>query len=176
MDDDADAGRELERLRAELTEFVVEALSERMASGAQPELGAALADAIDRRVDRSVDTRMADTRWPDPDEFASQVIAAARREGGGELPRSSPARSGRDDAAGSGGMMRFVLGLLTGLGIALLGYFLYSALQRPTPVQANVQAPITSGIEPTSTGPVNVMVEGGNQAAPAPANQQAPAR
>lgn len=174
MDDEAEAGRELERLRAELTEFVVDAVSERMASGAQPELSAGLADAIDRRVDKAVGARMADVRWPDPDDFADQVIAAARRAGDGE-PRSSGARKGAG-RGGRPGLVPFALGFITALGIALVAYLVYSALQRPSAVQTNVQAPLVNGIEPTSMGPVNVLVEGGNAAAPAPANQQAPAR
>ncbi len=58
MSDDADAAREYERLRAELAEFVLEILSERIATGKEPELSQALVDAIDRRVDAAVDERL----------------------------------------------------------------------------------------------------------------------
>ena len=47
MDEDTDAAREYERLRAELAEFVLEVLSERIATGKEPELSQALIDAID---------------------------------------------------------------------------------------------------------------------------------
>lgn len=165
MDDEAEAGREYERLRAELTGFVVDAMAERMASGAQPELGAALAEAIDRRVDSAVEARLAETRWPDPDKLAAQVVAATRATKPG-------AAKGRAGAA-----LPFLLGFVTALGIALVAYFVYSALQRPAPAPAAPPAPIANGVEPTSSGPVNVTVKGGNQAVPAaPANQQAPAR
>lgn len=167
MDDEAEAGRELERLRAELTGFVVDAMAERMASGAQPELSAALAEAIDRRVDRAVEARLAETRWPDPDKLAAQVAAAVR----GTKPGTGVAK-GRAGAA-----LPFLLGFLTALGIGLVAYFTYSALRPPAPAPAAPPAPIANGVEPTSSGPVNVTVEGGNQAVPAaPANQQAPAR
>lgn len=164
MDDEAEAGRELERLRAELTGFVVDAMAERMASGAQPELGAALAEAIDRRVDKAVEARLAQTRWPDPDKLAAQVAAAAR----GARPGAARVRAGA--------ALPFLIGLLTGVAIALAAWFTYSMLQRPAPAPAAPPAPIANGVEPTSTGPVDVTVEGGNQAVPAaPANQQAPA-
>ncbi len=58
MDDQTDAAREYERLRAELAEFVLEILSERIATGKEPELSQALIDAIDRRVDAAVDERL----------------------------------------------------------------------------------------------------------------------
>lgn len=79
MDDQTDAAREYERLRAELAEFVLEILSERIATGQEPELSQALVDAIDRRVDAAIDEKLgklgpADAARP----------AAARR--------SSPAR------------------------------------------------------------------------------------
>lgn len=173
MDDEAEAGRELERLRAELTEFVVDAMSQRMASGSQPELSAALAKAIDQRVDRVIEARVTDAHFPDPRQFADDVIAAARRSGGG---------GGAARGSGGGALRNrsinpksFGLGFITALGITLVAWLIYSLLQRPADAQANVTAPITNGVEPTSSGPVNVIVENGAQAAPAPANLQAPA-
>lgn len=58
MDDQTDAAREYERLRAELAEFVLEILSERIATGKEPELSQALIDAIDRRVDAAIDEKL----------------------------------------------------------------------------------------------------------------------
>src|SRR5690348_7915788 len=75
--DESDYAREYERLRAELTDFVVDALAQRVASGEQPELSKALVEAIDRRVNAAIDARLANIEWPDPDAFADQVIAAA---------------------------------------------------------------------------------------------------
>ncbi len=47
MDDEADAAREYDRLRAELADFVLNALAERMAQGQQPQLSQALVEAYD---------------------------------------------------------------------------------------------------------------------------------
>jgi hypothetical protein len=169
MDEEAEAGRELERLRAELTAFVVDAMSERMASGAQPELSAALAEAIDRRVDRAVEARVADLRWPDPEDFAGEVIAAARRNGGGGDGATRPGRpsGAKAGSARAAAALPFGLGFITALGVVLVAYLVYASLQRPAPAPVAPPAPIANGVEPTSTGPVNVTVE--------PANLQAPA-
>lgn len=174
MDDEAEAGRELERLQAELTEFVVEAVAARMTSGEQPQLARALVEAIDRRVDQAVDAKVSGTRWPDPEEFADQVLAAAARRGG---PGGGDARSrgtAKSSARRGNNLLPFALGFATALGIALVAWLVYSALQRPAPVQTNPApvAPIENGVVPTSEGPVNVLIEG----PPAPANQQAPGR
>jgi hypothetical protein len=58
MDDDADSAREYERLRAELAEFVLGVLTERLAAGDEPKLSQALIDAIDRRVEDAVAARL----------------------------------------------------------------------------------------------------------------------
>lgn len=102
MDDQTDAAREYERLRAELAEFVLEILSERIATGKEPELSQALIDAIDRRVDAAVDERLgklgpADAARP----------AATRR--------SSPVRRSAPEPNN-----RFRLILLAALGAAAL--------------------------------------------------------
>lgn len=92
MDDDADAAREYERLRAELAEFVLGVLTERLAAGQEPQLSQALIDAIDRRVDDAVAARLGNaglaeaerpartTRRPPPKESwftKGRVIALA---------------------------------------------------------------------------------------------------
>ena len=69
MDDDAESAREYERLRAELAEFVLGVLTERLAAGDEPKLSQALIDAIDRRVEAAVAARagsggIADTERP----------------------------------------------------------------------------------------------------------------
>lgn len=97
QDNEADHAAEGERLRAELAEFVLDALAQRAASGEQPQLAQAIADAIDRRVEQAVAARVGQVQFPDPDSFADQVIAAAaaRGFGGGEPPRLR-ARSGEE--------------------------------------------------------------------------------
>lgn len=173
MDDEAEAKRELDRLRAELTGFVVDAMAERMADGSQPQLGAQLAEAIDRRVDTAVEARVAKLRWPDPDDFAADVIAAAR---GGDGGAARAARPGAGKAR-SGQALPFGLGFLTALAVALVAWLVYGALQRPAAAPAAPPAPIANGVEPTSTGPVNVMIEGGSAGgAPGANQQQAPVR
>ena len=82
MSDDADATREYERLRAELAEFVLEILSERIATGKEPELSKALIDAIDRRVDAAIDEKLgklgpADAARPAAARRASPVRRSA---------------------------------------------------------------------------------------------------
>ena len=102
MDEDIDAAREYERLRAELAEFVLEVLSERIATGKEPELSQALIDAIDRRVDAAIDDKLgklgpADAARP----------AAARR--------ASPVRRSAPEPTN-----RFKLILLAAVGVAAL--------------------------------------------------------
>ncbi len=110
MNGDAEAARELDRLRTELLEFVVDAVGERMANGDYAELSDRLAEAIDRRVDQAVAARLADTDWPDPDRFVDDVLAAAAgRSGEGE-----PVRYARRTGASPG------RGRLTPWHIALL--------------------------------------------------------
>lgn len=179
MNDEDDASREYERLRAELAEFVLEALTERMARGERPELSAALAEAIERRVDGAVDARIA--RLPDPETFADDVIAAARgRAGAGE--ERGPSRGGSGRSRGSPrpsgfALIPFLLGFVAALGVTLAAYFVNGALQPAAPVQTNVQTPpLENGVVPTSEGNVSVLVDDFNQAAPAGANQQGPGR
>lgn len=97
MDGDAEVARELERLRAELMDFIVDGLADRMASGDHPRLSAALTDAIGRRVDQAVSQRMADAEWPDPERFADAVLAAAA----GRAGAGPGAGAGRDEDAGA---------------------------------------------------------------------------
>ena len=158
MDDEAEVSREYERLRAELTAFVLDSMSERMAAGDRPELSAALVEAIDRRVDSAVANRLASADWPDPEAFAQKVIAAARRQGG----RSEGAAAGRRSDSRTSAprpLVPFLLGALTAAGILLVAYFAYQALRGPAEVSTSVQTPISNGVENTSTGPVNIMIE-----------------
>jgi len=103
MDDEADAAREYERLRAELADFVLGALAERIAQGQQPQLSQALAEAIDRRVEEAVAARVGGMEFPDPDSFADSVIAAAAGRGGGSSERAESGASRARGSSRSGG-------------------------------------------------------------------------
>jgi len=180
MDGDADAARELERLRAELTEFVVDALGERMAIGEQPELSARLVEAIDRRVDQAVANRMADAEWPDPERFAEAVLAAAA----GKSVDAESLRSTRGAGAPAPrrrGVTPLQLGLLL-LGAiiltAALTYFILRSLGDGT-TTTNVAAP--AGPDPViydTNGQQlpgdNLQLPPPNSTATAPENAQGP--
>jgi hypothetical protein len=133
MDDGAEASREYERLRAELADFVLNALAERIASGKEPRLSDALVEAIDRKVDAAVEERLTRSKWPDPDAFARDVLAAAGAQGsgGGERPPASASRprSGetrsRNTASGkstarSTKLTNLQIALFTLIGIAIV--------------------------------------------------------
>ena len=170
MDGDAEIGRERERLRADLLDFLLAELATRSADGRAPELAGALAEAIDRRVDGAIADRLAGSDFPDPRRFADEVLAAA----GGAAPRRSTA--GKAASQRSSQLLPFLLGFVTALGVALVAWLVFNQLSR-TPVETNIVPPLVNGVEPTSTGPVNILVqEPANQAAPAAANGQVPAR
>ena len=181
MDGEAEAAGEYERLRAELADFIVDALAQRMAAGEQPELSRALAEAIDRRVDEAVSARLGRVDWPDPDAFADSVIAAAAGRsgaggsGGGEnfRPRSrrsdedGPDRSRRDLPPRSRRMSGGKIGLIAIVSILLVAaaaYFLlrgWSGSDVKTQTVGNV-----TFIEPTPDGSGNLPQPPGNAAAP----------
>ncbi|HEY0114486.1 MAG TPA: hypothetical protein VGB54_02085 [Allosphingosinicella sp.] len=176
MDGEADAAREYERLRAELADFVVDALAQRMAAGEQPELSQALIEAIDRRVDQAVSARLAQAEWPDPDAFADSVIAAAagRSDGAGDGDRARSRRSDEDRYARShrdspkAKMTAGRIGLIALIGILVIAaatYFLLRGWSSPASntVVMNVQ---TNSIEPTPDGSANALQPPGNAAAP----------
>ena len=180
MDGEAEAAGEYERLRAELADFIVDALAQRMAAGEQPELSRALVDAIDRRVDEAVSARLGSVEWPDPDAFADSVIAAAAGRGGtasgGETHRPRSRRGDEDgvadrsrrDSAKSRGMSGAQKGLIALIGIVIIAaaaYFLLRNMSAPASntVVMNVQ---TNSIEPTPDGSGNVLPAPGNAAAP----------
>jgi hypothetical protein len=190
MDDEADAAREYDRLRAELADFVLDALAERVAQGQQPQLSQALVEAIDRRVEEAVAARVARSEWPDPDSFADSVIAAAAGRAGTSGDRmessSSKARRPSEDERGAraqpGRSRRLTsgqIGLLTLLGIAIIGvaaFLMWRAWNSPTTntVVMNVQG---NSIEPTPDGAANAQLPpAGGTAAPtsagAPENVQ----
>lgn len=165
MDEEAQAAQEYERLRAELADFVLDALAERIAEGRQPELSQALVEAIDRRVEQAVAARVGSAEFPDPDSFADNVIAAAagRSVGRSEADTSRPRRSSegesrsRSEPRRSRGLTGGQKGLIALIGIAILAvaaYFLYRALTAPaTDTQVfNVTA---NSIEPTPDGASN---------------------
>jgi hypothetical protein len=102
MDDGAEASREYERLRAELADFVLDALKERIAAGEEPRLSQALTEAIDKRVDAAVQDRLARATWPDPEDFAEAVIEAA----GGRSPAGDRAAATLNRTRGAGGKSR----------------------------------------------------------------------
>lgn len=174
MDGEAEAAGEYERLRAELADFIVDALAQRMAAGEQPELSRALIEAIDRRVDEAVSARLASVEWPDPDAFADSVIAAAAGRGASDVdrPRSrriveeSAGRSRRDPPPPrrlSNGRIA-VIALIGILAVAAAAYFLlrgWSGSGVTTQTVGNV-----TFIEPTPDGSANVLQPPGNAAAP----------
>lgn len=177
MDNEADYAREYERLRAELADFVVNAVAEQMASGERPELSQKLVEAIDRRVEEAVTARLAQAEWPDPDAFADQVLAAAAGRGGGEAYRARPrsiddARRPTRKAPGkSGGFTRvqaILLGLILVGIIAAAVYFLF--LRTPAPVRTETRGNVTF-IEPTPDGATNVQQPPANGVAPPAATQ-----
>lgn len=140
MNGDAEAARELDRLRTELLEFVVDALGERMANGDYAELSDRLVEAIDRRVDQAVAARLADTDWPDPDRFVDEVLAAA----GGRAGDDAAVRSTRRPApARRGGLTPLQIGLLMLGAVILTAAATYLVLQIWSgPTTTNVAAPI----------------------------------
>jgi hypothetical protein len=168
MDDEAEAAREYERLRAELADFVLDALAERIAQGRQPELSQALIEAIDRRVEQAVSVRVGSAEFPDPDAFADNVIAAAagrspgpgaRDDGGAVRARrtSETERSGRSDPRPTRGLTGGQKGLIALLGVAIIAaaaFFMLRAWNTPTTntVVMNVTA---NSIEPTPDGAAN---------------------
>lgn len=173
MDDEADHAREYERLRAELADFVLGALGERVASGEQPQLSQVLADAIDRRVDEAVAARIGKIKWPDPDEFADRVIAAIDARGvvDGERPRArnaDEAPTRRTAPLKVGTYSRLQLILLAVIGVVIVAAIAYFILNRTVPqttsetrngVVFNREMPA----EPTPDGGSNVIL-------PPPAN------
>lgn len=148
MDDQTDAAREYERLRAELAEFVLEVLSERIATGKEPELSQALVDAIDRRVDAAIDDRLgklgpADATRP----------AAARRSTSAK--RSAPEPNNR-----------FKLILLAALGAAALVAIVFVVIRY-------LPAGPTNTTTRTGAGNEAVVVEVQNGQAVPPGNEAA---
>jgi hypothetical protein len=166
MDDEADAAREYDRLRAELADFVLDALAERIAAGHEPELSQALVDAIDRRVDHALAARVGNAEFPDPDAFADSVIAAAAgRSGGGDRYGAASTRARRNSEGDRGdrseprsrGLGGGKIALIALLGIAILaaaGYFLLRGGSTPgtNTVVMNVA---TNTMEPTPDGAAN---------------------
>ena len=140
MNGDAEAARELDRLRTELLEFVVDALGERMANGDYAELSERLVEAIDRRVDQAVAARLADTDWPDPDRFVDDVLAAA----GGRSGEIEPSRTSRRPAPSRrGGLSNLHLALIMLAAVILTATATYFVLQRWSgPTTTNVTSPV----------------------------------
>lgn len=131
MSDEADAEREYERLRAELAEFVLGVLSERIATGQEPQLSQALIDAIDRRVDAAVDERLgklgpADATRP----------AATRR--------SSPIRRSAPEPANRGRLI-----LLAAVGVAALVAIAFVVIRYLPAAPTNTVVRTDSGNETT---------------------------
>ena len=171
MDDEADAAREYDRLRAELADFVLDALAERVAQGQQPQLSQALIEAIDRRVEQAVAARVDRAEWPDPDSFADSVIAAAAGRGGASGDRTESSAARRRTGAGDDRSTRSEprrtrrltsgqIGLVALLGIAIMAaaaFFLLRAWNTPTTntVVMNVQG---NSIEPTPDGAANAQL------------------
>lgn len=168
MDDEADAAREYDRLRAELADFVLDALAERIAEGRQPELSQALVDAIDRRVDHALATRVGGADFPDPDAFADAVIAAAagRPGAGGDRHDAASTRARRNSEGDRGGrsepqrsrrLSGGQMGLIALLGIAILAaaaFFLLRGWSTPT-TNTVVMNVATNTLEPTPDGAAN---------------------
>lgn len=161
MDDDTDAAREYERLRAELAEFVLEILSERIATGKEPELSQALIDAIDRRVDAAIDDKLgklgpADAARP----------AAARR--------ASPVRRSAPEPTN-----RFKLILFAAVGIAALVAIVFVVIRYLPAGPTNTTTRTGSGNDTTVIQVENgQMLPPGNAAqnAASPAPEPAPAQ
>jgi hypothetical protein len=180
MDGEADAAGEYERLRAELADFVVDALAQRMAAGEQPELSRALADAIDRRVDEAVSARLASAEWPDPDSFAESVLAAAAgrgggaASGGGESFRPRPRRSDDDfadrsrrDPPKARGMSAGKMGLIALVAIAVAAALAFYLLTRATPTtRTETFNGVNMIYEPTPDGSNVLQPPPGNAAVP----------
>lgn len=165
MDDDAEVARELDRLRGELLEFVVDALGERMANGEYAELSERLVEAIDRRVDQAVAARLADTDWPDPDRFVDEVLAsAAGRAGEGETVRTTrrPATAARKGGLSTVQLAVLMVGAV--LLTALATYFVLQSWSGTT--TTNVAAPIAP--DPVVYDANGVQIQPGNTASPAP--------
>jgi len=180
MDDEADAAREYDRLRAELADFVLDAVARRVAEGGQPELSRALTEAIERRVDEAVSARLGKVEWPDPDAFADSVITAAAARGGngagdrietsasrarrsGES-RSAPPRRGRRMSAG-----QWALIALIGIAaLAALAYFVTQGRDLTTNSATNsfIVNTATGVIEPTPDGAANAQQPPASGAAP----------
>jgi hypothetical protein len=167
MDGEADAAREYDRLRAELADFVLDALAERIASGQQPELSQKLVEAIDRRVEQAVAARVGKAEFPDPHSFADSVIAAAAgRSGGGDRYDASSARARRNNEGGTRsrsdnersrrltGGQKALIALIGVAVLAVAAYFLYRSLTTPT-TNTQVFNVTANGIEPTPDGASN---------------------
>ena len=157
MNGDAEAARELDRLRTELLEFVVDALGERMANGDYAELSERLVEAIDRRVDQAVAARLADTDWPDPDRFVDDVLAAA----GGRSGDSEHVRTTRRTAAPRRGRLTPLHIVLLMLGAVILTaaatYFVLQVWNGTT--TTNVTSPVSDPIIIDTNG---VEIDAGN--------------
>jgi len=172
MDDEAEAAREYDRLRAELADFVLDALSERMARGDQPRLSQALAEAIDRRVDEAVSARLGRVEWPDPDGFADAVIAAAAGRAGAERQEGARARRGervderpaapRKRRLGAG---QIALLALLGLGIIAAATLLFLRGWNQADTNTVVMNVQTNTLEPTPDGAANAQQPPVNAAA-----------
>jgi len=156
MNGDAEVARELDRLRTELLEFVVDALGERMANGDYAELSDRLGEAIDRRVDQAVAARLADTDWPDPDRFVDDVLAAAGGRAGDPEPRTRrPASAPR-----RGRLSPLQIGLLMLGAVILTAAATYFILQIWTgTTTTNVTSPVTDPIIIDTNG---VQIDAGN--------------
>lgn len=161
MDPEADASREYERLRAELADFVLDALAERIAAGREPVLSKALVDAIDKRVDASVQERLASSVMPDPHEFADAVLAAAAGRGGDRLSTTvGRARSGESKASVTKAAARaprlstLQIALLALIGAALIVlltvFVLRGTSPAPTVFEKNVQSNEFQELPPTN--------------------------
>ncbi len=176
MDDEADAAREYERLRAELADFVLDALAERIAAGQEPRLSQALVEAIDRRVDEAVAARIGRTEWPDPDAFADSVIAAAAGRGGdGAAARArradpAPPRSRREPPPREPRLKRghwIMLALIAVAIIAAATYFFLNRTSGPVKTESSV-----NGVDVITFAPPEG--NGANAQQPPPGNASAP--
>jgi len=173
MNGDAEAARELDRLRTELLEFVVDAIGERMADGDYAELSERLVEAIDRRVDQAVASRLADTDWPDPDRFVDEVLAAAAGRAG-DVDTSRPARRPAGPTR-RGRPSNLQLGLIMLAAVLLTAAATYFVLQGWSggTTTTNVVAPIAP--DPVVYDANGMQIDAGNAvtgnaATPPPAN------
>jgi hypothetical protein len=172
MNGDADAARELDRLRTELLEFVVDSVGERMANGDYAELSERLVEAIDRRVDQAVAARLADTDWPDPDRFVDDVLAAAAGRSG-DIEASRRARG-----PASGSRRRRLTP--THIGLLMLGAVILTAAVTYFVLQIWSGTTTTNVVAPIAPDPVVYDANGiqfdpgnsatGNFSAPPPAS------